>query len=63
MQKSIVTEQMLVHSACRDVANHAKRHTVAPLSPHVAMLLCLHGFPPFLLARKETVSQPLDAAT
>lgn len=37
MERSIVTEQTLVNSGCQDLANHAKKHTVALLSLHVAV--------------------------
>lgn len=45
MEKSIVTEQLLVNSGCQDLANYAKKLTATFLSPHVAVFTWPHTLP------------------
>lgn len=45
MEKSKVTEQLLVKSGCQDLANYAKKLTATFLSPHVAVFTWPHTLP------------------
>lgn len=45
MEKSKVTEQLLVNSGCQDLATYVKKLTVNFLSPHIAVFTWPHALP------------------